>query len=89
MGSTDKCNPKIGRLGLTWIVSGEAKGRPFKFYREASNTVANWLNMARGSLPQHKRHYEAINLGLEDGPHIAIPRSIRGGFSLLTASSGM
>lgn len=53
VGSTDKCNPKIGRFGLTWIVPGEAKGLFFKFYREASNTVADWLNMARGSLPQH------------------------------------
>ena len=32
--------------------------------------------------------YEAFNLGLEDGPHVAIPRSIRGDFSLLTAPSG-
>ena len=33
--------------------------------------------------------YEAFNIGLEDGPHIAIPRSIRGDFSLFTAPSGM
>ena len=33
--------------------------------------------------------YEAFNLGLEDEPHIAIPRNIRGNFSLLTAPSGM
>lgn len=33
--------------------------------------------------------YEAFNLGLEDGPHVAIPRSIRGDFSLLTAPSGV
>ena len=32
--------------------------------------------------------YEKFNLGLEDGAHIAIPRSIRGDFSLLTAPSG-
>lgn len=32
--------------------------------------------------------YEAFNLELEDGPHVAIPRSIRGDFSLLTAPSG-
>jgi tyrosinase len=32
--------------------------------------------------------YNAFNLGLEHGPHLAIPRSIRGDFSLLTAPSG-
>jgi tyrosinase len=32
--------------------------------------------------------YNAFNLGLENGPHLAIPRSIRGDFSLLTAPSG-
>jgi tyrosinase len=32
--------------------------------------------------------YESFNLGLENGPHLAIPRSIRGDFSLLTAPSG-
>ena len=33
--------------------------------------------------------YETFNLGLEDGPHISIPRSIRGDFSLFTAPYGM
>jgi len=32
--------------------------------------------------------YNSFNLGLENGPHLAIPRSIRGDFSLLTAPSG-
>jgi hypothetical protein len=32
--------------------------------------------------------YDAFNLGLEHGPHLAIPRAIRGDFSLLTAPSG-
>jgi tyrosinase len=32
--------------------------------------------------------YNEFNLGLENGPHLAIPRSIRGDFSLLTAPSG-
>jgi tyrosinase len=32
--------------------------------------------------------YNSFNLGLEDGPHVAIPRSIRGDFSMLTAPSG-
>ena len=32
--------------------------------------------------------YENFNLGLEDGAHIAVPRSIRGDFSLFTAPSG-
>jgi tyrosinase len=32
--------------------------------------------------------YESFNLGLEHGPHLAIPHSIRGDFSLLTAPSG-
>ena len=32
--------------------------------------------------------YEKFNLGLENGAHIAIPRSIRGDFSLFTAPSG-
>lgn len=32
--------------------------------------------------------YEDFNLGLEHGPHLAIPQSIRGDFSLLTAPSG-
>ncbi|KAF1953408.1 Di-copper centre-containing protein [Byssothecium circinans] len=31
--------------------------------------------------------YDAFNLGMEHGPHLAIPRSIRGDFSLLTAPS--
>ena len=33
--------------------------------------------------------YGSFNLGLEDGPHIAIPRSVREDFSLLTAPSGI
>lgn len=33
-------------------------------------------------------NYNEFNLGLENGPHLAIPRSIRGDFSLLTAPSG-
>ena len=32
--------------------------------------------------------YETLNLGLENGPHIAIPRSVNGDFSLHTAPSG-
>ena len=32
--------------------------------------------------------YETFNLGLENGPHIAIPRSINGDFSLHTAPFG-
>jgi tyrosinase len=32
--------------------------------------------------------YDSFNLGLEHGPHLAIPHSIRGDFSLLTAPSG-
>ncbi|KAF2204311.1 monooxygenase [Delitschia confertaspora ATCC 74209] len=32
-------------------------------------------------------NYNSFNLGLENGPHLAIPRSIRGDFSLLTAPS--
>jgi tyrosinase len=32
--------------------------------------------------------YSSFNLGLEHGPHLAIPHSIRGDFSLLTAPSG-
>ncbi|PVH93604.1 Di-copper centre-containing protein, partial [Periconia macrospinosa] len=31
--------------------------------------------------------YEEFNLGVEHGPHLAVPRSIRGDFSLLTAPS--
>ena len=33
--------------------------------------------------------FEAFNLGLEHGPHDAIPHSIRGDFSLFTAPFGM
>ena len=33
--------------------------------------------------------YETFSLGMEDGPHIEITRSIRGDFSPLTAPSGM
>lgn len=32
--------------------------------------------------------YDTINLGLENGPHVAIPKSINGDFSLHTAPSG-
>jgi tyrosinase len=32
--------------------------------------------------------YDAFNLGLEHGPHLAIPRFVRGDFLLLTAPSG-
>jgi tyrosinase len=32
--------------------------------------------------------YSSFNLGLEHGPHLAIPHSIRGDFYLLTAPSG-
>ena len=35
------------------------------------------------------RSYNDFNLGLEFGPHNAIPRSIRGDFALFTAPSGM
>ena len=34
------------------------------------------------------RDYGSFNLGLEHGAHIAIPRSIRGDFALLTAPYG-
>ena len=33
-------------------------------------------------------NYETLNLGLENGPHIAIPKTINGDFSLHTAPSG-
>lgn len=32
--------------------------------------------------------YNSFNLGLENGPHVAIPKSINGDFSLHTAPSG-
>ena len=48
-----------------------------------------WFNPAAIETLLGLEDYEAFNLGLEDGPHIAIPRSIRGDFSLLTAPSGM
>ena len=32
--------------------------------------------------------YQSLNLGLEDGPHVAIPKSINGDFSLHTAPFG-
>lgn len=32
--------------------------------------------------------YDAFNLGLEEGPHNAIPNSIRGDFSMFTAPAG-
>ena len=37
----------------------------------------------------NKPDYESLNLGLESGPHNAIPQSIRGDFSLFTAPSGL
>ena len=32
--------------------------------------------------------YEEFNLGLEDGPHLIIPKCIRGDFTLFTAPYG-
>lgn len=32
--------------------------------------------------------YNSFNLGLENGPHVAIPRSVNGDFSLHTAPAG-
>ena len=47
-----------------------------------------WFNPAAlEKLFQHS-DYTAFNLGLENGPHNAIPRSIRGDFLLLTAPYG-
>jgi tyrosinase len=34
------------------------------------------------------KDYDSFNLGLEDGPHLAIPHTIQGDFLLLTAPSG-
>ena len=48
-----------------------------------------WFNPAALETLLGVDEYDAFNLGLEDGPHIAIPRSIRGDFSLLTAPSGV
>lgn len=59
---------------------------------EDGSELANhgiWFNPAAIETLLRVDDYEAFNLGLEDGPHIAIPRSIRGDFSLLTAPSGM
>jgi len=47
-----------------------------------------WFNPAALEALLRVNDYETFNLGLEDGPHIAIPRSIRGDFLLLTAPSG-
>jgi tyrosinase len=47
-----------------------------------------WFNpLALEKLLLHS-DYEAFNLGLENGPHNAIPRSIQGDFLLLTAPFG-
>lgn len=35
------------------------------------------------------KEYEGFNLGVEHGPHVAVPRFVRGDFGLLTAPSGM
>ena len=48
-----------------------------------------WFRPAAIEALANEKGYNEFNLGLEDGPHIAIPRSIRGDFLLLTAPFGM
>lgn len=36
----------------------------------------------------HEPNYETFNLGLEEGPHLAVPNIIRGDFLLFTAPNG-
>ena len=36
----------------------------------------------------HTPDYATFNLGVEDGPHLSIPRSIHGDFSTVTAPGG-
>ncbi|SLM40374.1 Uncharacterised domain, di-copper centre [Lasallia pustulata] len=45
----------------------------------------SWFRPEAMEKLQRGNDYNAFNLGLEDGPHIAIPRSIRGDFSMFTA----
>lgn len=47
----------------------------------------SWFSPSALERLLHMEDYESFNLGLEHGPHIAIPRSVRGDFSLLTAPS--
>ena len=39
-------------------------------------------------LLQHSKTYDDFNLGLENGPHDAVPRVVRGDFSVFTAPAG-
>lgn len=49
----------------------------------------SWFRPEAMEKLQRGNDYNAFNLGLEDGPHIAIPRSIRGDFSMFTAPYGV
>lgn len=57
-------------------------------------TGSSLMTLGKDLSPENLDHllrledYEAFNLGLENGPHIAIPRSINGDFSLHTAPFG-
>ena len=51
--------------------------------------------LSRGLRPESledlllKPNYEDFNLGLEEGPHLSVPRIVRGDFTAFTAPSGM
>ena len=47
-----------------------------------------WFQPSAVNSLMEKENYEEFFLGVEDGPHIAVPRSVRGDFAVLTAPSG-
>ena len=53
---------------------------PSRGFENGRELVGNgsWFKPAALEALLRVDDYEAFNLGLEDGPHIAIPRSIRG-----------
>lgn len=55
---------------------------------ESLRELGQWFRPSAIDGLMERDDYEEFLLGLEDGPHIAIPRSIRGDFSMLTAPSG-
>ena len=68
--------------------------RPHCFSRgfESSETLKQLaLNITPAAVERllDQSDYEVLNLGLEDGAHISVPRSVRGDFSLFTAPYGV
>ena len=57
-------------------------------HSSALQTLGRNLQPAKVEKLLLQNDYESFNLGLEDGPHLSIPKIIRGDFAFFTAPNG-